>query len=956
MKLIWLGAFLINMVTTTLGMDLLEAIAIKCSCNRDCPTVTCQLIPVCNSGYCQYTPALVGSKCPGQSCSNGGDCDDDDNDFCNEKAECISAFKLSTTVCRPLTGDCDVAEYCTGSSGSCPLDRFASTMTQCKGTSNGGACDGQDMCDGNGNCVDKYLPSSTVCRAAKNECDVAETCTGNSSKCPADAFAALTKYCTGTCNGNPCDGQDLCDGKGNCIDIYLPSSTICRVSKGQCDVAEVCSGTSGFCPTNSFATDKTKCSGTSNNNPCDGQDLCDGKGNCVDMYLPSPTVCRASKGQCDVDEFCTGTSGFCPVDSFASSTTHCTGTCNGNPCDGVDLCDGEGNCVDKYLSSSTVCRPSKGQCDIAETCTGTSGLCPADEFAAMTTTCSGKSTGNLCDAVDKCDGHGNCVDKYLPATTVCRTSKGQCDLAETCTGSSGACPSDNFASDKTTCSGASNNNPCDGIDLCDGKGNCIDIYLPPSSICRASTGQCDVAEICSGTSGLCPVDGFASDMTMCTGTCNGNPCDGDDHCDGKGNCVDVYLSPSTVCRPAASQCDVAELCTGTSGFCPTDNFATATTKCTGTCNGNRCDGQDLCDGKGNCLDIYLPSSTICRPASNQCDVAELCSGTSGLCPNDIFAKASTKCTGTKNGNPCDDQDICDGKGNCIDMYLASSTICRPSKGQCDVAESCSGTSGTCPVDTFASAPTKCTGISNGNACDGQDYCDGNGNCVDAYLPATKVCRPSIGECDVVENCTGSSGQCPRDSFASKSTMCTGECNDNPCDDQDFCDGNGKCVDNYLPSGTVCGDISNPCAIPATCTGDIGFCPPDAYADPWTKCRGYSQGHICDGQDFCDGYGSCVDGFLNGVVCKKPVGYSRPVYCNGRSASCPVTSYLESTNLRETARAESVPASEQLLIIRSSSPLMLIGLACAVAVAAAFLTMHHRAQGDDVEDGYSPLEM
>ncbi|OQR83683.1 hypothetical protein ACHHYP_20728 [Achlya hypogyna] len=66
---------------------------------------------------------------------------------------------------------------------------------------------------------------------------------------------------------------------------------------------------------------------------------------------------------------CTGNSGVCPTDAFKPSTTTCTGTCNGNPCDGIDLCDGNGKCVDIYLPSTTVCRPAKGECDAVETCT-----------------------------------------------------------------------------------------------------------------------------------------------------------------------------------------------------------------------------------------------------------------------------------------------------------------------------------------------------------------------------------------------------------------------------------------------------------------------------------------------------------------------------------------------------------------------------------------------------------
>jgi uncharacterized protein (TIGR03382 family) len=49
-----------------------------------------------------------------------------------------------------------------------------------------------------------------------------------------------------------------------------------------------------------------------------------------------------------------------------------------------------------------------------------------------------------------------------------------------------------------------------------------------------------------------------------------------------------------------------------------------------------------------------------------CDVAETCSGTSAACPPDAFASAGT--------------------------------VCRASGGACDPAESCYGTSPTCPAD------------------------------------------------------------------------------------------------------------------------------------------------------------------------------------------------------------------------------------------------------------------
>src|SRR5205823_223331 len=176
-------------------------------------------------------------------------------------------------------------------------------------------------------------------------------------------------------------------------------------------------------------------------------DTCTWWGGCQHTPGNAGTVCRASEGECDVAETCTGNSGACPGDSFALSTTTCTGTSNGGVCDATDYCLGTANtCVDKYKASTYVCRDDAGQCDLAETCTGNSGVCPGDSFALSTTTCTGTSNGGVCDATDYCLGTANtCVDKYKASTNGRGAGRGRCDLAETCTGNTGGCPGDSFA-------------------------------------------------------------------------------------------------------------------------------------------------------------------------------------------------------------------------------------------------------------------------------------------------------------------------------------------------------------------------------------------------------------------------------------------------------------------------------------------------------------------------------
>src|SRR5439155_1080065 len=196
---------------------------------------------------------------------------------------------------------------------------------------------------------------------------------------------------SGACDDN---AADHCTGSGNaCVDVFQAAGYTCRDSAGQCDVAETCSGTSGACPADGFASSSTHCLGTSQGGGCDDDaaDHCTGTGNaCVDVFQAAGYTCRDSAGQCDVAETCPGTSGACPVDGFASSSTHCLGASQGGGCDNdaADHCTGSGNaCVDVFQAAGYTCRGSAGQFDLAETCPGTSGACPADGFAASSTHC-----------------------------------------------------------------------------------------------------------------------------------------------------------------------------------------------------------------------------------------------------------------------------------------------------------------------------------------------------------------------------------------------------------------------------------------------------------------------------------------------------------------------------------------------------------------------------------------
>ena len=455
----------------------------------------------------------------------------------------------------------------------------------------------------------------------------------------------------------------------------------------------------------------------------------------------------------DLNDFnvTTGTTVLIDTCSYPSSSP----TSSASDCVVTKACTTSAECNDSNQCTSDTCdttlnlcrhTPTTGaSCDDGLFCTvndkcSSLGFCSINsprDCSAANTVC---ATGVCDETLDAC-----IATAFKPATTVCRPSAGVCDLEEHCTGTSATCPPDAKSTD----------------------------------VCRPSAGVCDVAESCDGVNNNCPADTFASS--------------------------------AMVCRPSAGQCDVAETCTGTSAACPPDSFASAATSCTGTSQGGACDGADHCSGTSNtCVDVFLSSSTVCRPSAGQCDVEEKCTGSSGACPADSFAPATTVCTGTSQGGACDDVDHCLGTANtCIDGFKASTVVCRPSAGQCDVAENCTGTSGACPADKFASVTTPCTGTSQGGACDGADHCLGTANtCVDVFLPSSTVCRPSAGVCDVAENCTGSSGACPTDAFKSSSTVCR-------------------------PAAGVCDAAEN-------CTGDSAACP----ADVFQACASVTDSSLC----------------------------------------------------------------------------------------------------------------
>lgn len=256
---------------------------------------------------------------PGEQCDDGnaanGDC-------CSATCQ----FESAATVCRPQLGGCDVPEFCTGTSATCPPDLKSTAL--CRAAT--GVCDVPESCDGVTNdCpTDRFVSAGTPCRASAGPCDVAETCTGTSPSCPVDGKS--TSVCRPAAGA--CDVPESCDGvHDDCPPDGLASASIvCRPPAGVCDLPETCTGGSSACPPDLKSTSICRPSAGF----CDVAETCDGTGNdCpADAFKPPSVECRPKANPCDLAEFCTGSAALCPADASIPDS------------DGDGICDGSDNC------------------------------------------------------------------------------------------------------------------------------------------------------------------------------------------------------------------------------------------------------------------------------------------------------------------------------------------------------------------------------------------------------------------------------------------------------------------------------------------------------------------------------------------------------------------------------------------------------------------------------------
>jgi len=342
----------------------------------------------------------------------------------------------------------------------------------------------------------------------------------------------------------------------------------------------------------------------------------------------------------------------------------------------------------------------------------------------------------------------------------------------------------------------------------------------------------------------------------------------------------TLAAAGSVCRPAAGSCDIAEFCTGASGICPPDAIQPSGYQCRP--NAGDCDIAESCTGSSSACppDETQPSSYECRPSVGSCDVAEFCTGASGICPPDAFQPLSYIClsnTGPNGEYLCRDNVTCSGTTPACTYQIIgydANRVCRQSTAACDPAEYCAGPE-TCSPDVRWSAGQECPGAS---ACELPYTCDAGGNCnYNGLRSGTASCRTPSNDCDQRDYC----GSCDAGGNCS-SPFPVGDVR-NRTDFEDY----PECgPDMKKPDGVSCAFgafagtcFSGECITISNCRYNIDC--PDGYVCNSGDCVAASVDHgfgdECVGKKFCD-YNSPA--LKIGTICTFPVDCQDAAHPNG----------------------------------------------------------------------------
>ncbi len=335
------------------------------------------------------------------------------------------------------------------------------------------------------------------------------------------------------------------------------------------------------------------------------------------------------------------------------------------------------------------------------------------------------ATAELYDASGQsgCTADAHCAAGFYCEAPTCvpkKQSGGGCSSVNECASA--------YCVDGVCCNSACDG-ACDACNLVGQAGTCG--YLPAATLCRSSTGVCDVAEYCTGANPSCPADGFRAAGASCGTPSYGNwwGCDGfSDTCDELGS---------------QSRTVTAYACTG-NGACATSN-SFETQACARSTGGMACGTTTItsCGACGGFTDYCDTTGTQpCTVSTPVCSAGSCSSQSSGTSSQSCSRTVDTNCAPPSYGawSACGGfTDNCDTTGTQSRTVTTYSYNC--SNGQCGAAtatetQACSRT----PNYPYMTCNGQCVNISNRH-----DHCGGCG----MVCPANEACL--AGLCDPLCN-------------------------------------------------------------------------------------------------------------------------------------------------------------------------------------------------------------
>ncbi|HNW82909.1 MAG TPA: DUF1566 domain-containing protein [bacterium] len=200
-------------------------------------------------------------------CSNGSIVKSGSGESCNRTADCSDGLKCINFICTDLSeadNDSNSIQFDEDYDNDNPVtasDEDENTVfdpcgeTFCYVDSKcvkDGTTDSTHLCQKCDVTENKYSwvikPAGILCRESKYDCDVAEICDGIDSSCPEDYIAGTDVPCTD--DGNSCNGDEYCDGKGKCL---------LHINPVKCKESEYCEEETGRCLCESGSTQKIAC-------------------------------------------------------------------------------------------------------------------------------------------------------------------------------------------------------------------------------------------------------------------------------------------------------------------------------------------------------------------------------------------------------------------------------------------------------------------------------------------------------------------------------------------------------------------------------------------------------------------------------------------------------------------------------------------------------------------------